>query len=220
MKIILLGCPGAGKGTQARFICDAFKIPLISTGDMLRAAIKAETSLGLKVKGILDSGELVSDAIIVDLVRERITQSDCENGFLLDGFPRTIPQAEALRDAGVEIDYVIEIKVEDKEIIERMTGRRFHLASGRSYHVLYNQPKVAGKDDITGEDLVHREDDKEETVRNRLMVYHQYTKPLIEYYQGLKDGKTKFICVDGSNMVDEVRDEVAANLKGTSKNPI
>jgi adenylate kinase len=182
MRMILLGAPGAGKGTQARFITEKFGIPQISTGDMLRAAVKAGSPLGLKVKGVMDSGGLVSDDIIIDLIRERIAQPDCARGFLFDGFPRTIPQAEALRDAGVTIDHVLEIAVDDEEIVSRMSGRRVHPASGRVYHVLHNPPKVSGKDDESGEDLIQREDDKEETVRHRLALYHSQTKPLVDFY--------------------------------------
>ena len=182
MRLILLGAPGAGKGTQAAFLCQKFGIPQISTGDMLRAAVKAGTELGLAAKKVMDSGGLVSDDIIIGLVKERITQADCANGFLFDGFPRTIPQAEAMKAAAVKIDVVLEIDVPDSAIIERMSGRRVHVASGRTYHVVFNPPKVAGKDDATGEDLIQREDDKEETVRKRLEVYHQQTRPLVDYY--------------------------------------
>nr|WP_315193742.1 adenylate kinase [uncultured Aquabacterium sp.] len=182
MRLILLGAPGAGKGTQAAFLCQKFGIPQISTGDMLRAAVKAGTELGLAAKKVMDSGGLVSDDIIIGLVKERITQPDCAQGFLFDGFPRTIPQAEAMKAAGVKIDYVLEIDVPDSSIIERMSGRRVHVASGRTYHVTFNPPKVAGKDDLTGEDLIQREDDAEATVRKRLDVYHQQTRPLVDYY--------------------------------------
>ncbi|TDP84551.1 adenylate kinase [Aquabacterium commune] len=182
MRLILLGAPGAGKGTQAAFLCQKFGIPQISTGDMLRAAVKAGTELGLAAKKVMDSGGLVSDDIIIGLVKERIAQADCANGFLFDGFPRTIPQAEAMKAAAVKIDVVLEIDVPDSAIIERMSGRRVHVASGRTYHVVFNAPKVAGKDDATGEDLIQREDDKEETVRKRLEVYHQQTRPLVDYY--------------------------------------
>ncbi|MDI1350764.1 adenylate kinase [Aquabacterium sp.] len=182
MRLILLGAPGAGKGTQAAFLCQKFGIPQISTGDMLRAAVKAGTELGLAAKKVMDAGGLVSDDIIIGLVKERITQADCANGFLFDGFPRTIPQAEAMKAAAVKIDVVLEIDVPDSAIIERMSGRRVHVASGRTYHVAFNPPKVAGKDDATGEDLIQREDDKEETVRKRLEVYHQQTRPLVDYY--------------------------------------
>ena len=182
MRLILLGAPGAGKGTQATFLCQKFGIPQISTGDMLRAAVKAGTELGLAAKKVMDAGGLVSDDIIIGLVKERITQPDCANGFLFDGFPRTIPQADAMKAAGVKIDVVLEIDVPDSSIIERMSGRRVHTASGRTYHVVFNPPKVAGKDDATGEDLIQRDDDKEETVRKRLEIYHQQTRPLVEYY--------------------------------------
>ncbi|MDA0235517.1 MAG: adenylate kinase, partial [Proteobacteria bacterium] len=182
MRLILLGPPGAGKGTQANFIKEKFGIPQISTGDMLRAAVKAGTPLGLEAKKVMDAGGLVSDDIIIGLVKDRLQQEDCKSGYMFDGFPRTIPQADAMKDAGVPIDFVLEIDVPDAEIVERMSGRRAHLASGRTYHVKYNPPKVAGKDDVTGEDLVQRDDDKEETVKKRLDVYHSQTKPLVEYY--------------------------------------
>ena len=214
MRVILLGAPGAGKGTQARFITEKFGIPQISTGDMLRAAVKAESPLGLQVKEVMASGGLVSDEIIIGLIKERIVAADCANGFLFDGFPRTIPQAEALRDAGVEIDHVLEIAVADQEIINRMSGRRVHPASGRTYHVQYNPPKVAGKDDETGEDLIQREDDLEETVRKRLDVYHAQTKPLVGFYQGLEQtaGKPKYSCVEGVGSVEEITAKVLAAL--------
>ena len=182
MRLILLGAPGAGKGTQATFICQKYGIPQISTGDMLRAAVKAGTPLGLQAKAVMDSGALVSDDIIIGLVKERITQPDCANGFLFDGFPRTIPQADAMKEAGVKLDYVLEIDVRFDAIIERMSGRRSHPASGRTYHVKFNPPKVAGKDDVTGEELIQREDDKEETVKKRLQVYSDQTRPLVDYY--------------------------------------
>jgi len=182
MRLILLGAPGAGKGTQAAFICQKFGIPQISTGDMLRAAVKAGTPLGQAAKKVMDGGGLVSDDIIIGLVKERIAQPDCANGFLFDGFPRTIPQADAMKDAGVKLDYVLEIDVPDEAIIERMSGRRSHAASGRTYHVKFNPPKVPGRDDVTGEELVQREDDKEETVRKRLAVYQSQTRPLVAYY--------------------------------------
>ena len=182
MRLILLGPPGAGKGTQANVIKESFGIPQISTGDMLRAAVKAGTPLGLAAKKVMDSGQLVSDDIIIGLVNERLKEPDCVNGYLFDGFPRTIPQAEAMRKSGVAIEYVLEIDVPDAEIITRMSGRRVHTASGRTYHVKFNPPKVPGKDDVTGEDLVQRADDKEETVRSRLEVYHSQTRPLVEYY--------------------------------------
>ncbi len=182
MRIILLGAPGAGKGTQATFLKEQYGIPQISTGDMLRAAVKAGTPLGIAAKKVMDAGGLVSDDIIIGLVKERLKETDCANGYLFDGFPRTIPQADAMKEAGVKIDYVVEIDVPDAEIIERMSGRRAHGASGRTYHIKFNPPKVAGKDDITGEDLIQRDDDKEETVRKRLEVYEAQTRPLVEYY--------------------------------------
>ena len=182
MRLILLGAPGAGKGTQAKFICEKFSIPQISTGDMLRAAVKAGTPLGIEAKKVMDSGGLVSDNIIIGLVKDRLTQPDCKNGYLFDGFPRTIPQAQAMKDAGVPLDYVLEIDVPFAAIIERMSGRRVHLASGRTYHLRYNAPQVAGKDDLTGEELIQRDDDQEETVRKRLEVYNAQTRPLVEFY--------------------------------------
>ncbi|KGM39046.1 adenylate kinase [Aquabacterium sp. NJ1] len=208
MRLILLGAPGAGKGTQAAFLCQKFGIPQISTGDMLRAAVKAGTELGLAAKKIMDAGGLVSDDIIIGLVKDRITQADCANGFLFDGFPRTIPQAEAMKQAGVKIDFVLEIDVPDSSIIERMSGRRVHVASGRTYHVVFNPPKVAGKDDVTGEDLIQREDDKEETVRKRLDVYHQQTRPLVDYYgQWAATGDTvapQYRKISGVGSVDDI----------------
>lgn len=214
MRVILLGAPGAGKGTQAGFITKQFGIPQISTGDMLRAAVKAGSPLGLKVKNVMETGGLVSDEIIIDLIKERIQQDDCANGFLFDGFPRTIPQAEALRDAGVAIDHVVEISVDDEEIIKRMAGRRFHAASGRTYHVEYNPPKVAGKDDETGEELVQRDDDKEETVRHRLEVYHEQTKPLVSFYQDMSaaNGAPKYSAIAGVGSVDDITAKVMAAL--------
>ena len=214
MRLILLGAPGAGKGTQAAFICQKYGIPQISTGDMLRAAVKAGTPLGLQAKSVMESGGLVSDELIINLVKERIAQPDCANGFLFDGFPRTIPQAEALRDAGVDIDHVLEIAVEDQEIISRMSGRRVHPASGRTYHLQYNPPKVAGKDDETGEDLIQREDDQEETVRKRLDVYHAQTLPLVGFYQDLAQtaGKPKYSRVEGVGSVEEITAKVLAAL--------
>ena len=183
MKLILLGAPGAGKGTQAQFIREKFSIPQISTGDMLRAAVKAGTALGLAAKQVMDAGGLVSDEIIIGLVSDRLQQDDCQAGYLFDGFPRTLPQAEAMKVAGVALDYVLEIDVADEEIIERMSGRRVHPGSGRTYHIRFNPPRVAGKDDVTGEDLMQRDDDQEETVRKRLQVYHSQTKPLLDYYR-------------------------------------
>ncbi len=182
MRLILLGAPGAGKGTQAQFICEKFAIPQISTGDMLRAAVKAGTPLGVAAKKIMDAGGLVSDDIIIGLVKDRLTQPDCNKGYLFDGFPRTIPQAQAMKDAGVPIDYVLEIDVPFEAIIDRMSGRRVHPASGRTYHIKFNPPKAEGKDDVTGESLIQRDDDKEETVRKRLQVYTDQTRPLVEYY--------------------------------------
>jgi len=209
MRLILLGPPGAGKGTQATFVKEAFGIPQISTGDMLRAAVKAGTPLGLAAKKIMDSGALVSDEIIIGLVLDRLKAPDCANGYLFDGFPRTIPQAEAMKKAGVAIDYVLEIDVPDSAIIERMSGRRVHVASGRTYHVMFNPPKVAGKDDITGEDLIQREDDKEETVKNRLAVYHAQTEPLVAYYKSWSDTgdprAPRYRAIDGLQDVDAVR---------------
>lgn len=208
MRIILLGAPGAGKGTQAQFIMEKYGIPQISTGDMLRAAIKAGTELGKQAKAVIDAGQLVSDEIILGLIKERIAAEDCQKGFLLDGFPRTIPQADGLKEMGVDVDYVIEFDVADDVIVERMAGRRAHLASGRTYHVVYNPPKVEGKDDVTGEDLVIREDDKEETVRARLDVYHTQTAPLIEYYgKEAQAGNTKYLKFDGTKQVAEVSAE-------------
>jgi adenylate kinase len=209
MRLILLGAPGAGKGTQAQFICEKFTIPQISTGDMLRAAIKAETPLGLQVKDVMASGGLVSDDIIIAIVKERIAQPDCANGFLFDGFPRTIPQAQAMIDAGVDLDCVLEIDVKDEEIIQRLSGRRVHAASGRVYHVVYNPPKVAGVDDATGEALIQREDDKEETVRKRLSVYHEQTEPLVGFYKNLKTANApKYLYVPGVGSVDDIKQAV------------
>lgn len=215
MKIILLGAPGAGKGTQAQFLTKTFDIPQISTGDMLRAAIKAGTELGTLAKSFMDSGKLVTDEIIIGLVKERIAQDDCKNGFLLDGFPRTVPQADALKEAGVAIDAVIEIDVADEVIVERMSGRRAHLASGRTYHIVYNPPKVEGKDDETGEDLVQRDDDKAEVVLDRLRVYHEQTAPLVNYYQGVAaaDSSVKYITIDGTQKIDAVEQAILSQLK-------
>jgi len=215
---MLLGGPGAGKGTQSAFITSKFGIPQISTGDMLRAAVKAGTPLGLAAKKIMDEGKLVSDDIIVGLVKERIKQPDCTNGFLFDGFPRTIPQAEAMKNAGVKLDHVVEIAVDDADIIERMSGRWVHPASGRTYHLKFNPPKVPGKDDITGEDLIQREDDKEETVRKRLDVYHAQTEPLIAYYSNWAASgdaaAPKYVKIPGIGKVEEVRDRIFAALRG------
>jgi len=217
MRLVLLGPPGAGKGTQAGFIRDAYGIPQISTGDMLRAAVKAGTPLGLAAKKVMDAGGLVSDDIIVGLVNDRLREPDCRNGYLFDGFPRTIPQADALRDAGVALDYVLEIDVPDAAIVERMSGRRVHPASGRTYHVKYNPPKVPDRDDVTGEPLIQREDDREETVRKRLAVYHEQTEPLIAYYRKWADTRDprapKYRKVDGLGSVDAIRDAVLAALR-------
>lgn len=210
ISIILLGAPGAGKGTQAKFITEKFNIPQISTGDMLRNAIKAGSELGLKAKEIMDKGQLVSDEIVIGLVKERILEADCKNGYLFDGFPRTNAQAEALKSAGVMIDYVVEINVPDEVIITRLSGRRVHLPSGRTYHIEFNQPKVSGKDDVTGEDLVQRDDDKEETIKKRLEVYHTQTAVLSSYYAA--DKNVKFIKVDGTKSVDQVTNELLATL--------
>ncbi|MDG2395055.1 adenylate kinase [Candidatus Thioglobus sp.] len=215
MNVILLGPPGAGKGTQATNICEKYNIPQISTGDMLRAAVKAGSPLGVEAKKVMDAGGLVSDEIIIGLVKERIQADDCEKGFLFDGFPRTIAQAEALKTDGVAIDYVVEIQVPDEDIVARMSGRRAHLASGRTYHVVYNPPKVEGIDDITGEELVQRADDNEETVRSRLSVYHDQTQPLVTYYKAWmnEDGNApKYGAAVGVGSLDEVRDRVYAQL--------
>ena len=216
MRLILLGAPGAGKGTQATFICQKYGIPQISTGDMLRAAVKAGTPLGLQAKAVMDSGALVSDDIIIGLVKERITQPDCANGFLFDGFPRTIPQAEAMKDAGVKLDYVLEIDVPFDAIIERMSGRRSHPASGRTYHVKFNPPKVEGKDDVTGEPLVQRDDDKEDTVRKRLDVYSQQTRPLVDYYGNWAKADPanapKYRAISGTGTVEDITARALAAL--------
>ncbi|MGH8671080.1 MAG: adenylate kinase [Burkholderiales bacterium] len=218
MRLILLGAPGAGKGTQAGFITHKYAIPQISTGDMLRSAVKAGTPLGLAAKKVMESGALVSDDIIIGLVKDRITQPDCANGFLFDGFPRTLPQAEAMKEAGVDIDYVVDIDVADEEIIKRMSGRRVHMTSGRTYHVIFNPPKVEGKDDVTGEALVQREDDREDTVRTRLDVYHSQTKPLIGYYsRWASQGNArspKYLKIPGIGGVDEIRNRVFEALDG------
>ena len=209
MRLILLGAPGAGKGTQARFICERYGIPQISTGDMLRAAVKAQTKLGLQAKKVMDAGGLVSDEIIIALVSERITEADCANGFLFDGFPRTIVQAQAMVDAGVSIDHVVEIAVSDEEIVARLIGRRVHPGSGRVYHVLYNPPRGEGLDDETGEPLVQREDDAEETVRKRLAIYHEQTSPLIDFYQNMKGEKTPcYHRIQGVGSVEDIRKKV------------
>src|SRR5690554_5034240 len=217
MRIIMLGAPGAGKGTQAQFITERFGIPQISTGDMLRAAVKAETELGLQVKEVMATGGLVSDDIIIALIEERVKSPDCKNGYLLDGFPRTIPQAEALKDQGIVIDYVVEIAVDDEEIVSRLSGRRVHEGSGRIYHVKYDPPKVEGKDDETGEPLMQRADDKEETVRKRLKIYHDQTAPLIGYYRDLAKTQPEvapeYVSVDGVGSLDSIREQISARLK-------
>ncbi|NTV94881.1 MAG: adenylate kinase [Thiobacillus sp.] len=221
MRLILLGGPGAGKGTQANYIKEKYGIPQISTGDMLRAHVKAGTELGVAAKKIMDAGGLVSDDIIIGMVKERLTQDDCKSGYLFDGFPRTIPQAEALKAAGVPLDAVVEIDVPDEEIIKRMSGRRVHVASGRTYHVVFNPPKVAGKDDVTGEDLIQRDDDKEETVKKRLDIYHAQTEPLVKFYgdwgnTGAADAP-KYIKVSGVGSVDSITSAVFAGLDSVKK---
>jgi adenylate kinase len=221
MRLILLGAPGAGKGTQAQFICEKFAVPQISTGDMLRAAVKAGTELGIAAKKIMDAGGLVSDDIIIGLVKDRLTQPDCSKGYLFDGFPRTIPQAQAMKDAGVPIDYVLEIDVPFEAIIDRMSGRRVHPASGRTYHITFNPPKVEDKDDVTGEALIQRDDDKEETVRKRLQVYNDQTRPLVDYYstwatQSNAADKVKapaYRKVSGTGSVDDITASIFAVLK-------
>jgi adenylate kinase len=217
MRLILLGGPGAGKGTQANYIKEHFHIPQISTGDMLRAAVKAGTELGKKAKEVMDAGKLVTDDVIIGLVKERLQEPDCEKGFLFDGFPRTIPQADAMKDAEIQIDAVVDIFVPDEEIIKRMSGRRVHLASGRTYHIVFNPPKEEGKDDVTGEPLIQRDDDQEETVRKRLEVYHNQTEPLIEYYKTWKEtGDAKapqYIRIEGVGKVDEIRDSIISALE-------
>ena len=221
MRLILLGAPGAGKGTQAQFICEKFAIPQISTGDMLRAAVKAGTPLGVAAKKIMDAGGLVSDDIIIGLVKDRLTQPDCNKGYLFDGFPRTIPQAQAMKDAGVPIDYVLEIDVPFEAIIDRMSGRRVHPASGRTYHIKFNPPKNEGKDDVTGESLIQRDDDKEETVRKRLQVYTDQTRPLVEYYSswannvdtGAKVKAPAYRKVNGTGSVEAITSSIFTQLK-------
>lgn len=214
MRLILLGPPGAGKGTQAQFICDSFGIPQISTGDMLRAAVKAGTPLGLKAKEAMDSGGLVSDDIIIGLVKERIQAPDCTGGFLFDGFPRTQAQAEAVRDAGIALVAVVEIQVPDDDIVKRMGGRRAHLPSGRTYHVTFNPPKKEGVDDVTGEPLVQRDDDKEETVRQRLRVYHEQTQVLADFYGKMAEGgPLTYITIDGTQAIDKVKSDIESRLK-------
>ncbi len=217
MRLILLGPPGAGKGTQAAFLKEHYGIPQISTGDMLRAAVKAGTPLGLAAKKVMDAGQLVSDDIIIGLVKARLQEPDCANGYLFDGFPRTIPQADALKQAGVALDYVLEIDVDDASIIERMIGRRVHPASGRTYHVKFNPPKIAGKDDVTGEALIQRDDDKEDTVRKRLDVYREQTRPLVDYYSKWAAGgdarAPKYRRIEGVGSVEAIREAVLAALR-------
>jgi adenylate kinase len=213
MRLILLGAPGAGKGTQAQFICEKYGIPQISTGDMLRAAVKAGTELGMRAKEVMDAGGLVSDEIIIGLVKERIAEADCAQGFLFDGFPRTIPQAEAMVEADVQLDHVVEIAVEDEEIVARLSGRRVHPGSGRVYHVQHNPPQQEGKDDVTGEPLVQRDDDQEDTVRKRLEVYASQTRPLVDFYQAMSgDAAPAYHRVPGVGSVDSIRDEIFAAL--------
>ena len=217
MRLILLGPPGAGKGTQAQFICESLGVPQISTGDMLRAAVAAESTLGKRVKKVMDDGALVSDEIIIALVEERIAQDDCANGFLFDGFPRTLVQAQALVDAEIDLECVVEIQVPDEQIVNRLGGRRIHPGSGRVYHIEFNPPKVAGKDDETGEDLIQREDDKEQTVRDRLRVYHEQTHPLVEFYSARAEKKhLRYIGVSGVGAVDSVRDTILSNISQSS----
>lgn len=216
MRIILLGAPGAGKGTQAQFITEKYNIPQISTGDMLRAAVKAATPLGLAAKAVMDAGKLVSDDIIIGLVKERVAQEDCKNGYLLDGFPRTIPQADAMKENNIDIDYVVEINVADEEIIKRLSGRRVHPGSGRTYHLQYNPPKESGKDDVTGEELIQRVDDSEETVKDRLNVYHEQTKPLIDYYfnwsKDAHENAPEYVKVNGVGSLDSIKQAILTAL--------
>ncbi len=216
MRVILLGAPGAGKGTQAQYICDKHGIPQISTGDMLRAAVKAGTELGKQAKVVMDSGGLVSDEIIIGLVKERVTEADCENGYLLDGFPRTIPQADAMRENGIDVDFVVEIDVADNEIVSRLGGRRVHPGSGRTYHVTYNPPKTEGIDDVSGDPLVQRPDDQPETVQKRLDVYHDQTSPLVQYYsKWAKSGEDKapaYINIPGTGTVEDIKNRVLDSL--------
>lgn len=213
MRIILLGAPGAGKGTQAQFIMERYGIPQISTGDMLRAAVKAGTELGKQAKAVMDAGQLVSDELIIALVKERVSQQDCAKGFLLDGFPRTIPQADAMKEHNIDVDVVLEFDVPDEEIVKRMSGRRVHPGSGRVYHIVYNPPKVEGKDDVTGEDLMIRPDDEEETVRKRLAIYHETTQPLVEYYnRDAEQGRNKYYRIDGTQPVADVSKQLAQLL--------
>jgi adenylate kinase len=216
MRLILLGAPGAGKGTQAAFVTQKYGIPQISTGDMLRAAVKAGTRMGLEAKKFMDAGALVPDEVIIGLVKDRIEQPDCASGFLFDGFPRTIPQAEAMKQAGVDLDYVVEVDVDDAEIVRRLSGRRVHLPSGRTYHLQFNPPKVAGKDDVTGDALIQRDDDKEDTVQKRLQVYHSQTKPLVEYYSSWATrggaGAPKYRRISGTGTMEQIRDRIFAAL--------
>jgi adenylate kinase len=213
MRIIFLGGPGSGKGTQSQFVTEKFSIPQISTGDMLRAAVKAGTALGIEAQKVMATGGLVSDDLILGLIKERLSQEDCANGFLLDGFPRTVPQAEGLAELGVEIDYVAEIAVEDEEIVRRMAGRRVHLDSGRTYHIVFNPPKQQGIDDVTGEPLIQRADDQEEIVRDRLKTYHDQTAPLVDFYSKLaKTTSIKHFKVEGQGSVEEIRDRIQSNL--------
>ncbi|MFT4629540.1 MAG: adenylate kinase [Arenicella sp.] len=218
MRLILLGAPGAGKGTQASFITEKYDIPQISTGDMLRAAVKAGTPLGIQAKQVMKTGGLVSDELIIGLIKDRLQDKDCSNGYLLDGFPRTIPQADAMQENGIDIDYVVEIRVDDKEIIKRMSGRRAHLASGRTYHIEYNPPRTEGIDDASGEPLVQREDDKEETVKHRLDVYHEQTEPLVIYYRNFSESGVEnapvYVKVEGVGNVDSIREKVLDALEG------
>ncbi len=221
MRIILLGAPGAGKGTQAKFLTSFYHIPQISTGDMLRAAVNQGTPLGLQTKALMDSGQLISDNVIIDLIESRIQQADCANGFLLDGFPRTLPQAEAIRSNGIFIDFVIEIEIEDDEIVKRLSGRRIHPGSGRIYHILHNPPRIPNKDDVTGEALIQRKDDTEVTIRERLRIYHQQTKPLLSYYKEWQQSGDPdapcYISINGHADVDEVRRHIFAELAKNSK---
>ena len=213
MRIVLLGAPGAGKGTQAQFLMAKFGIPQISTGDMLRAAIKAGSELGNKAKAVMDAGQLVSDDLIIGLVKERVAQDDCKAGFLLDGFPRTIPQADAMKESCISVDHVLEFDVPDEVIVERMAGRRVHSGSGRVYHLVFNPPKVAGKDDVTGDDLSIRPDDEEATVRKRLSIYHDQTKPLVDFYQAeAKAGNCSYLTIDGTQAVEKVNQLLSAQL--------
>lgn len=213
MKLMLFGMPGAGKGTQAQFLIEKYRIPQISTGDMLRAAIKAGTTLGNEARLYMNKGELVPDHVVIELVKQRVKEPDCAGGFIVDGFPRTIPQAEALHHGGVDFDYVVEFKISDAEVLKRLTGRRVHPASGRTYHVLYNPPREPGKDDVTGEDLVQRPDDSEDTIRNRVTTYHAQTKPLIDYYrQRAESGGPRYLSIDASGPVEQIRDTLFAAL--------